>query len=294
MKVCIFGHKGWIGGMVVEAWKQLYPDDILVLSNVRVEPGNEDALRREIAQCDRVLSFIGRTSGFSKAQNRYINTIDYLEDQLYENVRDNLYGIMLLAMLCQQVNKHYLYLGTGCIFSWNTIEDQSAKITEETYPTFFGSSYSCVKGFTDDLCRLFPNVCNCRIRMPIVNWTNSRNFITKIASYEKILNMPNSMTYLPQMIPILIHMSRNQAVGTYNMTNPGWIDHATVLSLYKQYVNPSHTYTLVKDEIDLGLLSKRSNNVLDASKLVAYCKEHGLTLTEIKQAVEEGCEAWKV
>ena len=292
MRILIFGHKGWIGGMFVDTWRKLHPTHTLVLSDTRVTPGNEEALSNEISQADRVLSFIGRTSGFSASQNRYINTIDYLEDQLYENVRDNLYGVMLLALLCQKWHKHYLYLGTGCIFSWDTRQDQTPKIKDATYPDFFGSAYSCVKGFTDDLCRLFPNVCNCRIRMPIVNWEHSRNFITKIANYPKIFNMPNSMTYLPEMIPVMIHMSISEATGTYNLTNPGWIDHNTVLQLYKQYVKKDHEYMLVETERDLQLLSKRSNNVLDTHKLEEYCRQHALQCSPIVEAVEKGFQSW--
>jgi 3,5-epimerase/4-reductase len=128
--------------------------------------------------------------------------------------------------------------------------------------------------------------------MPIVNWEHSRNFITKIASYPKIFNMPNSMTYLPEMIPVMIHMSVFEASGTFNVTNPGWIDHNALLQLYKQYVKEDHEYILVETERDLQLLSKRSNNILDTSKLESYCKQYGLKCSPITQAIEEGCKTW--
>ena len=45
---------------------------------------------------------------------------------------------------------------------------------ESSLPNFFGSSYSIVKGFTDQLMHLFENnVLNLRIRMPI---TGNMNF----------------------------------------------------------------------------------------------------------------------
>jgi len=60
--------------------------------------------------------------------------------------------------------------------------------TEQSEPNFFGSGYSTVKGFTDQLMKMFgKTVLNLRIRMPITGEMNSRNFITKITTYEKFV-----------------------------------------------------------------------------------------------------------
>lgn len=286
MHVLVYGAKGWIGGMFVKEWKDKYPTDYVIKSDTRVEPMNELILLQEIMTADRVVCMLGRTSGQSSG-GRWINTIDYLEQpgKLRENIQDNLYAPMLLAILCNQLGKHLLYLGTGCIFSWDTQKDTKSKIKEGDYPTFFGSSYSTVKGFADDLMKMFPNVCNCRIRMPIVNYSHPKNFITKIAGYRKINNMPNSMTYLPEILPIMVEMSKHKASGTYNMTNPGYITHSEVLDLYSTHVDQNHTYEVVMDESQLNLASKRSNNILDASKLEEWCCFRGLPLSNIKDVI---------
>jgi len=288
MRVLVYGANGWIGGMLVNEWKTRYPTDTVISSTTRVKEGNEILLLSEIMHADRVVCMIGRTSGRTE-NGEYINTIDYLEQpgKLRENIGDNLYAPLLLAILCSQLGKHLLYLGTGCIFNWDTRIDTKHKIKEEDYPTFFGSSYSTVKGFTDNLVKLFPNVCNCRIRMPIVNYSHQRNFITKIVGYTKINNMPNSMTYLPEMIPIMIEMSREGAKGTYNMTNPGYISHSEILEEYREKVEPSHVYELVTDEKELNLASKRSNNILNTKKLEDWCKVHDLKLSSIQDAIKE-------
>jgi 3,5-epimerase/4-reductase len=289
LKILFYGSKGWIGGMFVQYFKEKYPNFTIIESSTRVQPGNEEKLKKEISEADRVICTIGRTSGVLSDGTK-INTIDYLEKEgkLVENVQDNLYSPIMLAILCQQLNKHLLYLGTGCIFSWNTYIDQSIKIKENDYPNFFGSSYSTVKGFTDNLTRLFSdNVCNCRIRMPIVNYDHSRNFITKIVNYSKIKDMPNSMTYLPEMIPIMVEMSVTKSVGTFNMTNPGYITHSEILSDYKKFVNSNHTYELVQNEADLNLSSKRSNNILDTTKLEDWCLKHNLKLRSIQDVIAE-------
>ena len=55
---------------------------------------------------------------------------------------------------------------------------------------------------------MFENVLNVRIRMPITkDYTDPKSFVTKIIGFQKIFSIPNSMTYLPDMIPLLIILS---------------------------------------------------------------------------------------
>jgi hypothetical protein len=43
--------------------------------------------------------------------------------------------------------------------------------------------------------------------MPIVaSLVYPRNFITKIIKYDKVVNTPNSMTVLPELLPMSIEM----------------------------------------------------------------------------------------
>lgn len=60
-----------------------------------------------------------------------------------------------------------------------------------------------------------------------------------------------------------------KVVGTLNATNPGVIDHNTILSWYKELQNPSHTWETVTGEELVATLVKgaRSNNYLDTSRL---------------------------
>ena len=99
-------------------------------------------------------------------------------------------------------------------------------------PNFFGSSYSIVKGFTDQLMSLYKDsVLNLRIRMPITGEKNGRNFITKIVNYEKVCSVPNSMSVLPELLPFVIDMMEKGKTGTINLTNPGLISHNEILKL---------------------------------------------------------------
>ena len=178
-----------------------------------------------------------------------------------------------MAILSNKYKFHYTYLGTGCIFEFDEyihpFGQEVNGFSEDAVPNFFGSAYSVVKGYTDRLMHLFPNVLNVRIRMPITADLNPRNFITKITTYKKICSVPNSMTVLPELLPLMIDMALNKnTTGTINLTNPGLISHNEILSMYKEIVNPHFTWENFNMEEQAQILAAgRSNNYLDTTRL---------------------------
>lgn len=253
MKWLIYG-KGWIA----QQFCSLLTDNVIYAVS---RADDEQEVEKEILEVkpDRVVSLIGRTHGPG------FNTIDYLEQKgkLVENVKDNLYAPFVLAMICMKYNIHFTYLGTGCIFNGYDGYDENSK------PDFFGSSYSTVKGFTDRMMHMFDDkVLNVRIRMPITSCDSSRNFITKIMTYKKICSIPNSMTVLPELLPIMIDMIKNKTVGTINLTNPGLITHNEILEMVKEIIDPEFAWeNFTLEEQSKILLSERSNNLLNTGKL---------------------------
>ena len=204
-------------------------------------------------------------------------------------MRDNLLGPVLLSNLCKKHRIHYTYLGTGCIFKYDEnhpYEKEENGFREQDLPNFFGSSYSTVKGATDQLLFNLNNetTLNLRIRMPITNIDNPRNFITKITTYERICSIKNSMTVLPELLPLVLDMMQHQYVGTMNLTNPGLISHNEILSLYKKYVNPEFTWKNFSiEEQRIILASDRSNNFLDTTRLESLYPN----VKNIKNSVED-------
>jgi dTDP-glucose 4,6-dehydratase len=270
MKILIYGSKGWIAGQFINILKKT--TIVYVEGKSRVD--NESELIKEIQNISptHVISFIGRTHG--KINNETYSTIDYLEQEgkLYENLRDNLFAPLLLAEICSKNNIHYTYLGTGCIFKFDEnhpFGKEENGFTENSYPNFFGSSYSTVKGFTDRFMHMFEDkVLNLRIRMPITGEKNPRNFITKIVNYEKICSIPNSMTVLPELLPYVLDMMQKQLTGTMNLTNPGLISHNEILQMYKEIVNKDFKWNnFTQEEQRQILAADRSNNYLDTTKL---------------------------
>jgi len=271
--ILIFGSNGWIGSKVV----QLLEEKNIPILKATSRADDSISIRKEINESStpitHIMSFIGRTHGVY--ENEKITTIDYLEKpgKLVDNIRDNLYAPISLALLCKELNIHFTYLGTGCIFEYDETHPYGCEDTgfqEASLPNFVGSSYSIVKGFTDQLMHQLP-ILNVRIRMPITHEYNERNFITKITNYKKICSIPNSMTVLNELLPLMIELSLRKEVGTINLTNPGVITHNEILDMYKEIVDPEFTWeNFTQEEQNTILLSKRSNNCLDTHVLQTF------------------------
>ena len=74
-------------------------------------------------------------------------------------------------------------------------------------------------------------------------------------------------------LPLSVEMMKNKETGCFNFTNPGTISHNEILEMYKEIVDPTFTWkNMTIQEQDKLLLSKRSNNSLDTTKLESKYK----------------------
>jgi 3,5-epimerase/4-reductase len=292
MRVYIVGHKGWIGQMFVKQFEKYNVE--VYFSEFRGESKEikEDILNKKPTH---LLCCLGRTHGV--LGDKKYTTIDYLQnpETLHQNINDNLFVPLNLALFCQKHNIHFTYLGTGCIYNY---ENDKNLFDENDIPNFFGSNYSIVKGFTNMLMNEL-NALHLRIRMPITSQKNPRNFITKILSYSKICSISNSMSILDELIPIAICMMKENILGVYNFTNPNVISHNEILEMYREILDKDFVWeNFTLEEQNQTLLSKRSNNHLDTSKLentFVLLKEKypELILNPIKEGIRKCLSSYK-
>jgi dTDP-glucose 4,6-dehydratase len=287
MKWLIYGHKGWIGGQLKDYLISGSSQKNEVVDGL-ARCDDPVALEIELKKIrpDVVFSCIGRTHG-GKHQ-----TIDYLEQEgkLVENLRDNLVAPLTLAAVCRELKVYYVYLGTGCIFEYTTTNKLDA-FDEDAEANFFGSQYSITKGFTEKLFKTITqnhNALNLRIRMPVTNKPHFRNFITKITHYDKVINVPNSMTVLPFLWPYLHDLVTKKVSGTLNFVNPGAVSHNQILDMYQEIVDPEFRYrNFTEEEQDKILASRRSNNRLSTQKLENLCPGVPCAETAIRKCLQE-------
>lgn len=254
------GKRGWIGQKIVQLLQEknhtVYP------AEARLE--NREELEKEIINLKP--DFIINAAGVTGVPN-----VDWCEDHQQQTIRSNIIGALNLADLAYIHKIHMTNFGTGCIYEYDEAHSMFSGIgfKEGDEPNFAGSFYSKTKIMLDKLLASYPNVLNLRLRMPISSDLHPRNFVTKITKYQKVVNIPNSMSILDDLLPISIEMGQRNLTGNYNFTNPGTISHNEVLALYKEYIDPNFTWqNFTVEEQDKILKAKRSNNELDVSKLL--------------------------
>jgi dTDP-4-dehydrorhamnose reductase len=257
----VFGGKtGWIGQKLVALLQE--QNQIVFCAESRLE--NREEIEREIVKIQP--DFIINAAGVTGRPN-----VDWCEDNKQATIRANILGALNLADVAYLHNIHVTNFGTGCIYQYDSTHPMGSGIgfKEEDAPNFEGSIYSKTKIFLDKMLLVYPNVLNLRLRMPISSDLHPRNFITKISRYQKVVNIPNSMTVLDDLLPIAIEMTEMGVKGTYNFTNPGTISHNEILALYKQYVDPQFVWqNFTVEEQNAILKAQRSNNELDVTKLL--------------------------
>lgn len=257
----LFGSTGWIGGMLIDLLRKAGKN--VHLASSRLE--NRETVRKELETInpDRVLCAAGITGR---------PNIDWCETNQQATLRTNVIGTLNLADLCDEMGIHLTLFATGCIFEYDDEHPMySGKgFTEEDRPNFDGSFYSKTKGFVEEMLKSYKTTLTLRVRMPISDDLGPRNFLTKIIQYKKVINIPNSMTILSDLLPLSLVMAERGIVGICNFTNPGVISHNECLDLYIKYVDPSFRYSnfSIEDQNKI-LAARRSNNELDTTKFQA-------------------------
>nr|GMD98775.1 bifunctional dTDP-4-dehydrorhamnose 3,5-epimerase/dTDP-4-dehydrorhamnose reductase [Ipomoea batatas] len=272
-KFLIYGRTGWIGGLLGK---------LCEAQGIQYDYGSGRLENRASLESD--IASVNPTHVFNAAGVTGRPNVDWCESHKVETIRANVVGTLTLADVCREKGLILVNYATGCIFEYDSGHPLGSGVgfKEEDTPNFIGSAVEIqdlvfrvidfiLNAFpmVEDLLKNYENVCTLRVRMPISSdLSNPRNFITKIARYEKVVNIPNSMTILDELLPISIEMAKRNLTGIWNFTNPGVVSHNEILEMYREYINPSFTWkNFTLEEQAKVIVVPRSNNELDASKL---------------------------
>jgi len=287
------GLTGWVGSKVVE----MLQDGGYEVKGTQTRLENREAISKEIDTYKP--THIINCAGVTGKPN-----VSWCDSNKEATVRANVIGCLNLVDIAHLKEIHLTNLSTGCIYSYDGKYSQtdsgdgwevSDTYKESDEPNFHGSWYSRTKAYVDRiLFAAYPNVLTFRLRMPISDDMAPKNFVTKINNYAKIINVPNSMSVLYDLLPLMVAMSNAKYKGLYNFTNPGVISHNQVLDYYKDIIDPTCTYVnFSQEEHDAYVKIPRSNNALTTTKLETAAKELGLALPGIHDAVKASFQRMK-
>ncbi|KAH0591639.1 hypothetical protein MHUMG1_10625 [Metarhizium humberi] len=284
LRFLIWGGNGWIAGhlknLLEKQFKEVYT------TTVRMDDSAEVAKELQRVQPTHVLNCAGCTGR---------PNVDWCEDNKAQTVRSNVIGTLNLADYCFQRGIHCTVFATGCIYQYDEAHPIGGPgYGEEEIPNFTGSFYSMTKGHVEPILQSYDNCLILRLRMPVSDDLHPRSFITKITSYERVVDVPNSNTLLHDLLPASILLAEHNETGVYNFTNPGAISHNEILNLFKEILRPEFTWkNFSLAEQAKVIKADRSNCELDTTKLVMKLREYGCNVPEVHEAYRQCFERMK-
>ena len=260
--ILIYGGSGFIGKYIVS---ELNKHNLLYkLSSKRTY--KYDDILDDINQYKP--THIISAAGFSTPTN-----IDYYEYNVENLILTNTTGNLILADITKRYNIHLTLLMSGCIFTYTSDDYYNNIYYEEDIPNFYGNTYSANRIATEYFLMYYPNICILRVKMPISDDMDMKSLITKIVNHRTVINIPNSMSVLSDVIPFIHTVINQNLVGIFNLVNNGIITHPEILNLYKLYVNPNYKYIIIsEEEQNEKLYALRSNCHISNSKVSQYIK----------------------
>lgn len=220
--------------------------------------------------------------------------IDWCEDHKPETLRSNVTGPLVLLEECRRRSLYWVHLSSGCIYEG----DKGGRgFTEDDPPNFTGSFYARTKSWADQILREFPvgpdqcgGVLQLRLRMPFTNEHHDHNLITKLLRYPRVLDVQNSLTYLPDFLKVAAKLIKRRRIGTYNVVNPGTISPYRIMQLYRELVDPTHTFErLTIQDLPTAVKAGRSNCVLSTEKL----ENEGIRLRPVEETIRAALETYR-
>ncbi len=258
--VLVYGGNGWIGKKIITILKQR--GHTIYCGSSRLE--EREGINQELEQIKP--DYIINSAGIIGKPN-----VEWCESHKQETIRSNVLGLINLVDVAFLHNIHVTNIATGCIYRYDKDHSLGSGIgfTENEEPNFTASFYSCTKVLVEQIILSYPNVLNLRVRLPVSRDLSPNSFIGKIIKYRKLVNIPNSMSVLEDLLPLVPQMLECKLIGNYNFVNPGTISHHEVIELYKEYVDADHEYeSFSLEEHDKILRVPRSHCELSAKKLL--------------------------
>ena len=219
--------------------------------------------------------------------------VDWCEEHPLETTRSNVLGPLVLAEACAAHDAHLVHLASGCIFYGPSPSANGWREDDFANPSAF---YSRSKYAADLVLSRLANVAIVRLRMPIDTVPGPRNLITKLAGYPQVADVENSVTVVPDLVDVVQGLLDRRAAGIFHATNPGPVRHAQLLAMYRQFVDPEHRVTLIREEdlVGMGLTVRaRSNCILASSRLESLGLTMRPTETALPDVFRRYATAWK-
>lgn len=246
MRTIVIGD-GWIGKQIAE---KLDADIV----RGRLTTLSDLGMVVEELKPDVLVNAIGHTGG---------PNVDCCEYDKDATILANSFVPIMAAEVAARHRIKLVHLSSGCIY-----DNHGFPYREEDPPNFFDLYYSRSKIYSEAALAAVEaryGFLILRLRVPLDNKPNPRNILTKLVGYKKVIDEPQSVTYLPDFLRAMETLIRQDAHGVFNMVNNGTLRYPSLMEAYKKY-HPEFEYSLTTLG---GLGIKRTNVILDTRNIDA-------------------------
>jgi dTDP-4-dehydrorhamnose reductase len=292
--IILLGASGYVG----QAYQRFFVErgiPFFPASRAREHYATKEGLRTLISQVKP--SFLINAAGYTGKPN-----VDACEANRTECLQGNVILPGLLREVCSEMKMPWGHISSGCIYTGS--RPDGGGFCEKDAPNFSFrqdncSFYSGTKALGEDILADAPECYLWRLRIPFNEIDHPRNYLTKMMTYSRLLEVRNSISQLDEFVCATWESwNRRIPFGIYNVTNSGSITTREIVTLIttsvasNRLVARNKTFCFFANEeefISEVVKAPRSHCLLDNGKL----RRCGIELTEVHEAVEMALAKWK-
>lgn len=291
MRVLLFGHKGYIGSEFFRQLSEIVGMEVLVASSRKSDGSYYKywELERIIDDC-RIVGDLHAVINCSA----YIgeNSVVECEKNKDITILANVMFPTMLGQICDARGISLCHLSSGCVFNgykeggWN--EDDEIHLSFKTKCSFYtGTKVMAEEALKDVYAKYI-----WRIRLPFDNIPNTRNYLSKMMGFERLIVAENSLSNRQDTVEACIKcLLKGAPPGIYHVTNGGGIRADELAVLIRSYVSSRKNFQYFSSTEELDKLTgiPRSNTVLSNEKLA----KEGIFLPSTRDSVIHCLRNWQ-
>ena len=295
--IIILGSSGYVGSKYGE-FLSSRGVEFLGFSRRQVDYSTREGLSSLIRSTSP--SFLINAAGYTGKPN-----VDACELDKRGTLEGNAVFPAMVAEVCGDMGVPWGHVSSGCIYSGRRPDGGGWR--EDDPPNFCFRSgrcsfYSGTKALGEEMILGAPSCYVWRLRIPFNHEAGPRNYLTKLMSYDRLLEAENSVSHLDEFVRATWECWEGRVpFGVYNVTNPGsvmtsdvvrWIgEEASRLDSLGLPCSFRREFSFYGDEDEFmakAAKTPRSNCVMDSSKLASV----GISMSPVEEAFRGALRGW--
>lgn len=286
-RVALLGPTGYVGSAFAAEIKRRQ-HTLLPISRSDCDIYNDIVLTKRLL--DLAPDFLINCAGYTGKPN-----VDACETQKTECLAGNAVLPGIVAKACERAALAWGHVSSGCIYTGSRSDGSGFSEVDPPNFTFRQgncSFYSGTKALGEEILTDVQQCYVWRLRIPFSNIDSSRNYLSKLIRYSRLLDARNSLSYLPEFVAACLDcLERNLPYGVYHLTNPDAVTTREVVDLICDSGVCQKQFHFFDSEADFmrSAIAPRSNCVLDSSKAI----KANLKLSPVRDAIWAALNNWQ-